>query len=130
MRILTLVILSLISAYSYADDGLPSYLSEEKDATKCSDIDDPFEKVNSKIFMFNSVLDHFILRPVARGYRNALSEDTRFRVGNALSNTQVPLSTVNNVLQLEGHSALLSFWQFVINTTLGIGGLENVAKAV
>lgn len=99
------------------------------DYGSCSDIDDPFEGINRKIFMFNSVLDHFFLRPVAKGYRMAVSEGVRDKIGNALYNTKVPLTMVNNALQGEGNKTLQSFWQFVINSTLGVAGTHDIAKA-
>jgi len=95
----------------------------------CSDIDDPFETINRKIFTFNSVLDHFLLRPVAKGYRKMFNDNTRDKIDNALTNTKVPLTMVNNALQGEGNKALLSFWQFVINSTLGAAGTHDIAKA-
>lgn len=95
----------------------------------CSDIDDPFETINRKIFMFNSVLDHFFLRPVAKGYRKMFNDNTRDKIDNAFTNTKVPLTMVNNALQGEGHKTLLSFWQFVINSTLGVAGTHDIAKA-
>jgi phospholipid-binding lipoprotein MlaA len=95
----------------------------------CSDIDDPFEPLNRKIFMFNSVLDHFLLRPIAKGYNKMFDENTRDNIGNVFSNTKVPLTMVNNALQGEGNKTLLSFWQFVINSTLGVAGSHDVAKA-
>lgn len=95
----------------------------------CSDIDDPLEGINRKIFMFNSVLDHFLLRPVAKGYNKMFDENTRDNIGNVFSNTKVPLTMVNNTLQGEGHKTLLSFWQFVINSTLGVAGSHDIAKS-
>jgi phospholipid-binding lipoprotein MlaA len=129
MRIFLSILFFIICQFSaHADDYPTSLGGDELSYGVCSDIDDPFEKLNRRIFMFNSVLDHFLLRPVARGYNNMFSENTRARVGNFLENTQVPLTIVNNTLQLEGHKALLSFWQFMINSTLGVGGIEDVAK--
>ena len=95
----------------------------------CSDIDDPLETINRKIFIFNSVLDHFLLRPVAKGYRKMFNEDTRDKIDNTFTNAKVPLTMVNNALQGEGHKTLLSFWQFAINSTLGVAGTHDIAKA-
>lgn len=96
---------------------------------KCSDIDDPIESINRKIFTFNSILDHFLLRPAAKGYNNLFAEETREKIGNALSNTKVPLTMFNNALQGEGHRALESFWKFIINSTFGALGTHDIAKA-
>lgn len=107
------------SAYSYAVDG----------DDPCADLDDPFEKVNRKIFIFNSVLDHFLLRPIARGYKQLVGDYARDKVSNFIDNFSVPLTTVNNVLQADGKNTTQSLWQFLINSTLGIGGFFDVASS-
>ena len=94
----------------------------------CSDIDDPFESYNRKMFMFNSVVDHFFLRPIAKGYRKIANESTRDKIGGALDNTKVPLTMVHNAIQGEGNKTLLSFWQFAINSTFGALGTHDIAK--
>jgi phospholipid-binding lipoprotein MlaA len=129
MKILLIILFVIIGQFSVHADDYPTALEgEELSYGVCSDIEDPLEKLNRRIFLFNSVLDHFLLRPVAKGYNNIFSENTKARVGNFFENTQVPLTIVNNTLQLEGHKTLLSFWQFMINTTLGVAGIEDVAK--
>lgn len=131
MRSFALVLLlCFISHASFAEEDYLDYpgMGSESNNQRCMDIADPYEKFNRAVFAFNSVLDYFILKPIARGYWNAANEEFRGKVSNALDNSFVPLTMVNNVLQKEPHNALLSFWQFVVNTTFGIGGLENVAK--
>jgi len=105
-------------------------LGAKSASQKCREIADPFESFNRKVFTFNSVLDHFLLRPIAKGYRNTFSDNARAKVGNAVENFKVPVTAINNALQGEPKNVLLSFWQFAINTTFGIGGLENVSKKV
>lgn len=128
-RLFILVLFCLTSLFAHAEDEF-SYPGASSGEQKCMDFDDPYEKFNRAVFTFNSVLDHIILKPVARGYRNAANEEFRGKVSNAAGNYLVPLTMVNNVLQQEPKNALLSFWQFTVNTTFGIGGLENVAKKV
>lgn len=96
----------------------------------CGDIDDPFISINRKIFMFNSILDHFILRPIAKGYKSILSQYAQDRVGNFIDNTSVPLTVVSNAIQLDPDNTLVSFWRFVINSTLGVGGIYDVATTL
>lgn len=96
---------------------------------ECSDLDDPFIKLNRKIFIFNSVLDHFLLRPVARGYKSLVSDYNRDKISNMIDNFYVPLTTVNNILQFDADNTIVSFWQFVINSTFGIGGLFDITTS-
>ncbi len=118
----------VFSSAAVAEDSYKyNYSMTDTMNDECSDIDDPFEKLNRKVFIFNSVLDHFILRPIAKGYTKVLNDYTRDKVSNFVDNVSVPLTTVNNVLQADADNALLSFWQFTINTTLGVGGFFDVA---
>ena len=94
--IVSLFFMTLFS--SFTANAAPSNEPVELDFDygACSDIDDPWESVNRKIFMFNSVVDHFFLSPIARGYRRMFNESTRDKIGNALDNIKVPVTFVNN----------------------------------
>lgn len=119
----------MASAAESSKEALPNYedMNFDYGSQGCNDFDDPFESVNRKIFAFNSVLDYFLLRPIAKGYNAVLNDYSRARVTNALNNIRTPLTTVNNTLQLEGHEALVSFWRFAINSTFGLFGTFDVA---
>lgn len=90
-------------------------------------VHDPFENMNRKIFVFNSVVDKFLLEPVARGYRFVTPDLFKQLVNNAFDNLGEPINFINSILQLDGQNALASFWRFVINSTLGAGGIMDVA---
>jgi phospholipid-binding lipoprotein MlaA len=128
---IALLLISILISIYYANASPKGNSSDDIVFTygSCSDIDDPYEDINRKVFIFNSILDHFFLRPVAKGYRKLLNENTREKIGNTTDNIKVPLTMVNNVLQAEGHNALLSFWQFAINSTFGVAGTHDIAKA-
>jgi len=89
---------------------------------------DPLESFNRVVYDFNDVLDRYLLSPVARGYRNIVPEYGRNRVGNALHNLTSPVSFVNNVLQGDVKGTATVFWRFLINSTIGIGGLHDIAS--
>lgn len=88
---------------------------------------DPFEGFNRGVYAFNDVVDQFILRPVTSVYRAATPEMVRSGVHNFLTNLTAPVVLVNNVLQGDPTQAFSTFWRFVINTTVGIGGVYDVA---
>ena len=115
---------SYASAYNYDDDD------SDNNNSSCTEAYDPYEKINRKIFVFNSVLDYFLLRPVAIVYRNVTNDYIKARVGNFTENIGVPLTTVNYALQKNPNDTLKSFWRFMVNTTLGIGGLFDVASKI
>lgn len=124
-----LVVMLLFTTSALAA-GSEEYRSYNYDMNQeCSDLGDPFEKFNRKIFVFNSVLDHFILKPIARGYLALSNEYTRNRVGNFIDNINVPLTITSNILQLDMSNTFKSFWQFVVNTTIGVGGAYDAAAS-
>ena len=88
---------------------------------------DPLETMNRGIYAFNDVFDRFLLAPVARCYRSAVPEYGRQRVTNVLANLKQPVIFLNSVLQADPENAFSSFWSFMLNTTLGIGGLFDFA---
>src|SRR6266567_2920328 len=89
---------------------------------------DPWESFNEKMFTFNYNLDKYLLKPVARGYRTVLPEQAQIMIDNGFSNiTWVP-RFVNSLLQGKWEGALREVSRFVVNSTLGFGGLFDAAK--
>lgn len=92
------------------------------------EIYDPLEKYNRKIYKFNDTLDSYILEPVVKSYRDNVPEKARDAVHNFLTNLSAPVSVLNSLLQLEINNALSTTSNFLINSTLGVGGIFNVAE--
>lgn len=92
-------------------------------------LSDPFEPVNRGVFAFNEVVDNAVLQPVARAYRFLVPEYGRQRVTNVLSNLTMPVVFLNSVLQGDPGNAFSSLFSFVLNSTLGIGGIFDFAGA-
>lgn len=88
---------------------------------------DPWEKTNRDIFAFDVWVQHNIARPVASGYRAVLPEPARDGVHNLVTNLHSPIVLANDVLQGDGGKAVNTFGRLVINSTIGIGGLIDVA---
>jgi len=91
---------------------------------------DPWEKTNRDVFDFDVRLDHVVARPVARGYRDVVPEPVRDGVHNALTNLNAPVVLANDVLQGNGDKAVNTFGRIVINSTVGIAGLIDVASKI
>lgn len=91
---------------------------------------DPWEKVNRQTFMFNSVADEFLFRPVAKAYIWAVPEVVRDRASGVFTNLGEPANALNNVLQGKGEDAAASVFRLLINTTFGLGGMFDVAGTV
>jgi phospholipid-binding lipoprotein MlaA len=91
---------------------------------------DPWMSVNRPIFAFNDALDRYALEPVAKGYKFALPDFARTGVTNFFANIWFPVVFTNCVLQGKPLEATHSFTRFFINTTIGVGGLFDVATHV
>lgn len=89
---------------------------------------DPIEPINRAIFDFNLVVDGTIIKPAALVYRGVLPEQARTGVHNALDNLRSPIVFANDVLQGETQHAAITVWRFLINSTVGILGIFDVAK--
>jgi phospholipid-binding lipoprotein MlaA len=91
---------------------------------------DPFEPTNRAIFDFDIQLDHAVARPVARAYVAVVPEVARDGVHNALTNLDAPVVFVNDSLQLDGSKAVNTAGRFLVNSTVGLGGLIDVASKI
>ena len=92
------------------------------------EINDPFEDLNRDIFAFNEKLDEKILKPTALLYRKVTPQFARTGVSNFFSNLEEIDTTINQVLQGEIKYAFNDAGRFVINTTIGLFGLIDVAS--
>ncbi len=91
------------------------------------EINDPLEPMNRQILKFNRRFEKFVLTPVAKTYRALLPAPARKGVYNLLHNLKSPVIFGNDVMQGEGKRAGNTLLRFVVNSTLGIGGLFDVA---
>jgi phospholipid-binding lipoprotein MlaA len=88
---------------------------------------DPYEPTNRQIFAFNQGLDKHVALPVAKFYNHAVPEFARDRIHGVLDNLGKPVTFANDVLQGEAERGLQTFGRFTLNTTLGIGGMFDMA---
>ncbi len=92
-----------------------------------SEVKDCFEKINRATFAFNQVLDGVIFKPVASAYR-ILPSPVKTGVSNSLDNLSNLVTIPNNILQGDFKQAGLNTGRFLINTTVGVLGLIDVAQ--
>ena len=94
----------------------------------CEEISDPFEDLNRDIFILNEKLDEKLLKPAAIAYRKVTPQFARSGVTNFFNNLEEIDTTINQVLQGEIKYAFNDAGRFVINTTIGLFGLIDVAS--
>jgi phospholipid-binding lipoprotein MlaA len=92
--------------------------------------DDPLQGFNRGVYKFNDTLDRAALKPVAKGYKAITPTWFRAGVGNFFANLTYPSTIVNEFLQGKGALGLKDTGRFMLNTTLGVGGLFDVATPI
>ena len=89
---------------------------------------DPMESWNRGVYGFNDALDRAVVKPVATVYRGVLPQWMRSGVGNFFNNLEDVWSIVNNALQLRGRDTGDSIGRVMVNSTVGVVGLIDVAS--
>lgn len=115
------LVFGLIAGQSYASE--PD--SDAFDQTRENSV---LESYNRAMFGFNNYFYHYLLMPVARGYRYVTTPSVRRSVRNSLDNIREPISTGNFLLQGNLKESGITLARFAINSTLGLFGLFDVAE--
>jgi phospholipid-binding lipoprotein MlaA len=117
-----------------ADDDTPAaengdandedWLAEEQ----MTPVADPLEPLNRFFFQFNDRLYFWVLKPTATLYSHLVAKTFRIGIRNAFANLLAPARVVNNVLQGKMGNAGVELQRFLLNSTIGVVGLADVAK--
>lgn len=91
---------------------------------------DPYEDTNRGIFAFNQQVDRTVLVPVAEAYRSVVPPPVQQSLHDFLQNLNHPIIFANDVLQGQPRLAANTLGRFVVNTTIGIGGMFDVATRI
>ena len=99
-----------------------SSFSSEKDNS------DPFESFNRKTHAFNMTLDDWVIRPIAETYDFIIPDFVQIGFSNLFDNLGTPVSAANNLMQLKPLGFVSESSRFILNSTMGIFGLFDVAS--
>lgn len=91
---------------------------------------DPYENYNRKVFTFNMMMDHYILRPVTVGYVTYIPEPIRYVITNFYNNLRDFVSLGDDILQLDGMNSMQTTMRIGLNTTFGLLGMIDVASSL
>ena len=105
----------------------PSDFDAEFQQTESSNTSDPLSGYNEVMTSFNDTFYEYTLRPVAKAYAYVIPQTGRECVSNVFDNLLFPVRFINNVLQLKFANSFEELGRFAINSTLGFGGLIDVA---
>ena len=91
---------------------------------------DPYERNNRKIHSFNKSLDKTLLKPASNTYAAIIPEPVITGVSNFSSNLELPVMILNNLLQLDFEGASKNTGRFLINSSVGLIGIFDIASSL
>jgi phospholipid-binding lipoprotein MlaA len=97
------------------------------DATYAIDAYDPWEGMNRRIYNFNAIFDYAVFLPVVQAYEFVTPVIVQKGITNFFKNLNEVTNLTNSLLQFKIEKAVITFGRICINTTVGIGGLIDVA---
>lgn len=106
------------------------FTDEEMGAAAKPPMKDPLERLNRPIFRFNDRLYMYGMLPLAKAYRKTVNRHLRRSIGNFFHNLSFPVRLCGNLLQFKGKGVMRESSRFIINTSVGLGGLFDPAKSV
>jgi phospholipid-binding lipoprotein MlaA len=127
IRVSTLVALAAASLLVSACATKPP-ASKPDELADYNERNDPLEPTNRVFYKVNTAVDHAAIRPVAIAYRDNVPAPVRDHLHNLLSNMGNPAQLTNDVLQGKPRKAGDTFMRLLINTTVGVGGVFDVAS--
>lgn len=94
---------------------------------RCPNPDDPLEPLNREIFKMNMAFDATVLQPPARVYVLIIPAPMRAAINNVYVNVSTLPTIANDILQLQYQHTVNDIGRFIINSSLGLGGIGDVA---
>ena len=107
--------------------ALSACTTSQDPALRTDGINDPYEAQNRAIHGFNKGLDKNLVRPVSKGYAAVVAPEIRDRVNDFSTNLSNPGIAINSLLQGDLRGAGIATARFLLNTTIGIGGIVDAA---
>ncbi|WP_317931570.1 VacJ family lipoprotein [Halioxenophilus sp. WMMB6] len=130
MRLILLLTLSiLVTACATSPTAVDQSAPENNTEAPVKVVNsDPWEGFNRQVYRFNDALDRAFLKPVAKGYKWITPDPVEKGVSNVFDNLGEIRTVVNSILQWKWASAGNSTGRFVVNSTVGLVGIFDVAK--
>lgn len=121
-RVLALVGLLVVTGCAMPPSNDPEALAAFREAN------DPMEPMNRYFFELNNAADELLMKPLAGWYYIALPNFAQDGIRNAINNVRTPVILANDLFQGDLERAGTTFGRFLVNTTLGLGGLFDIAE--
>ncbi len=135
VRIIAIAMTIMMSGGCYAKSQQVAQASSNsqddiQSAAQAETAADPYEGFNRVMFKFNDTIDSYLLKPVAKVYNVIVPRPINQGVHNFFNNISNIPTIANDVLQLNMYQATRDTWRLVINSTVGIGGLFDIAARI
>jgi phospholipid-binding lipoprotein MlaA len=124
-------LLASIGVLSGMSFGVASYAQDDEQSQEVAPPPqevDPWQNFNRRVFAFNDGVDKYLLRPIAVGYKAVMPDPLERGVTNIFDNVMEVPSVINGVMQGNLGGAAHDTGRLLVNTTLGLGGLLDVAR--
>ncbi len=127
---------ALAAALSLAATGPAMAETSDKEpptkiaAAEVEEVSDPLEGLNRITSGFNRFLRRFVIDPVIDGYKAITPDEVQDAVSNVVSNLSEPLTAASSLLQGDVDNAGTAIGRFLVNTTIGIGGIRDEATGL
>lgn len=118
---------SLVALILMAGCAVVPPASDPEALAEFKETNDPIEPTNRVFYDINNGIDRFLLRPVAVAYRDVVPEIVRTHTHNVLTNLGNPVQLMNDVLEAKPRRAGDTLMRLLVNTTVGVGGIFDVA---
>ncbi len=126
--LLVCVVFSLVGACASTPGTQTNQDDQNQEHQANATSPDKFEGFNRAIFKFNDTMDRWLLKPVAKGYAKILPKPVKSGVGNFFDNLGEVTNVINDGLQWKWKQAAHDSGRFLINSTVGVLGLFDVAS--
>ena len=125
-KIQLIIVIGIIFALSMAISGCATTKTSEQ--PKSENKADPYENFNRKMFAFNSSVDEHVAKPISDSYKSVTPQVVQTGIANFFNNLKNINVIINDILQAKFSQSMHDTGRIALNTTLGIGGLIDVAK--
>ena len=120
MREIRIILIGIVAILS---SGCATY-----SGNSLTDANDPLQSVNRPVFAMNDAFDSVLFKPLAKGYSSITPEPIRNGVTNFFSNLNEIDNAINNLFQAKPEGFAVSIGRLAINSTIGMGGVFDVAS--
>lgn len=117
------IIVVFLCAQAYTLSGCTTAANQDLSVSEV----DPYEDINRKVYAFNMTVDEYVAEPVAKAYKTVAPDVVRTGVNNFFGNLKTINTVINDVLQGKFQQSAEDSGRFLVNSTVGLGGLLDVA---